>query len=64
MHMTHSVSENSPTSMKAVVQEYGEIFSYEFWTMKEFQAKLTVQEGFKRRFCHPKPARPPDPIIR
>ena len=45
--MVHSVSENSPTSMKVVLQEYGEIFSYEFWTMKEFQAKLTVQEGFK-----------------
>ena len=50
-----SVRECSPTSLKAVLQEYEEVFSSELGTMKEFQAKLTVREGTRPRFCHPRP---------
>ena len=50
-----SVSECSPTSLKAVLQEYSDVFSSELGTMKEFQAKLTVREETKPRFCRPRP---------
>ena len=46
-----SVSDHSPTSLKAVLQEYGDVLSSELGTMKEFQAKLTVQQGTKPQFC-------------
>ena len=42
-----SVSECSPTSLKAVLQEYSDVFSSELGTMKEFQAKLMVRQGTK-----------------
>jgi len=50
-----SISECSPTSLKTVLQKYDEVFSSELATMKEFQAKLTVREGTKPQFCHPRP---------
>ena len=46
--------ECSPTSLKAVLQEYGDVFSSELGTMKEFQAKLMVRQGTKPQFCHPR----------
>ena len=48
-----SVSECSPTSLKAVLQEYSDVFSSELGTIKEFQAKLIVRQETKPRICRP-----------
>ena len=51
----NSVTGSAPKSLEAVLRKHEEVFSSEPGTMKEFEAKLTVQPGTKPRFCRPRP---------
>jgi len=51
-----SVTGSAPESLEAVLWKHAEMFSSEPGTMKEFEAKLTVQSETKPRFCRPRPA--------
>ena len=50
-----SVTGSAPESLEAVLRKHEEVFSSEPGTMKEFEAKLTVQPGTKPHFCRPRP---------